>query len=220
MCRWHIRQGRKLLGKRNEYCRRDSIYSSVPERLMQAQRATLLGLAITVCCLALILTSCGDPIGGTGKSAVFLSVSAPDGSQFSVFADVYDASLPGGVGSDTADVVIQSIYKNQTDPPDTVFADVIIDEYRVTYYRYDGNTNVPEPFVRPLNISVPAGEETELNFVILRADAKLKSPLKELAFGGGEGQIWFNAVVEFFGEDLAGNAVDAKTVITITASDS
>lgn len=187
---------------------------------MQVQRSRLWGLAVTVCCIALLLTSCGEPIGGSGKSAVFLSVSAPGGTQFSVFADVYNDSLPGGVGSDTADVVIKSIYKNQTDTPTTVFADVIIEEYRVTYFRYDGNTNVPDPFVRPLNISVPAGGETSLNFVILRADAKLKSPLKELAFGGGEGQIWFNAVVEFFGEDLAGNAVDAKTVITIMATDS
>lgn len=186
---------------------------------MQAQRFTLWGLAITTCCIALILTACGDPIGGSGKSAVFLSVSAPGGTQFSVFADVYNAALPGGVGPDTADVVIKSIYKNQTEPPATVFADVIIEEYRVTYFRYDGNTNVPEPFVRPLNISVPSGGETALNFVVLRGDAKLKSPLKELAFGGGEGEIWFNAVVEFFGEDLAGNAVEAKTVITIRAAD-
>lgn len=196
---------------------RGGVYSSVPGRIMRAQRATLLGLVIIVCCSALILTSCGDPIGDNGKSPVMLVVGTGDvwGKQ----VDVYTPSVSGGVTDEAFEVTIRSIYKNQVDPPTTVFADVLIQEYRVTYYRPDGNTNVPEPFVNPLQALVPAAGEATLNILLLRRDAKLQSPLKELAFGGGEGEIHLNAVVEFYGEDLAGNAVATDTVITIWAAD-
>ena len=54
---------------------------------------------------------------------------------------------------------------------------------------------------------------------IVRSSAKLLSPLREMAFGGGEGVIYMNALVKFYGKDLAGNAVSDEMTIPIEAKD-
>jgi hypothetical protein len=162
-----------------------------------------------------LVTSCGEPIGDGGKSPVFLYAHSPE--DFAVVCDVYTSG--GNPTADTADIVIESIYKNQTDTPTTEFATVTIEEYRVHYYRFDGNPNVPEPFTRPLRLDLPGGGDLNLNFIVVRAMAKQQSPLKELAFGGGEGEIWLTAHVEFYGQDLAGNAVSADVDISVKAAD-
>jgi len=185
---------------------------------MQVQRSTFLCLIITLLLLSLMLVSCGESVGGNGKSPVFLVASGGDVVGMQI--DVYDPTYPGGVADDFFEVTIKSIYKNQSDPPNTTFADVILQEYRVTYYRADGNTNVPDPFLVQLSGIIPAGGEYELNLLLVRSDAKLKSPLKELAFGGGEGEIHLQAVIDFFGEDLMGNHVSTTMVVIIDALDS
>lgn len=170
--------------------------------------------------VAAALSACGSPAGGDGKSPVFLIAEGKD--LWGITADVYNPTSPGGVSDDYAEITVKSEFKNptyQTSPPDGVYADVILQEYRVTYYRVDGNPNVPEPFVIQLGSRVPAGGETDINTLLVRRDAKLKSPLKELAFGGGEGSIEISAVVDFFGEDLMGNHVSTRTVLSINFSD-
>jgi hypothetical protein len=153
-----------------------------------------------------------------GKSPIFLSVEAQD--IYGISCDVYQPGSPGNVQRDQVRVNIKSIYKNQTNPPTTQFADVLLSEQRVTFYRYDGNPNVPEPFMIPLeNNLVPNGGELDLEIIVIRASAKLQSPLKELAFGGGEGEIYLSALVEFFGEDLMGNAASGSITIPIWARD-
>lgn len=177
---------------------------------------------MTLVLLSIMLVSCGESVGGNGKSPVFLVVGDPGGTDtLGVLVDVYTPTVPSGVTDTRYDsFTIESIYKNQTESPTSRFADVIITEYRVTYYRVDGNPNVPDPFMMHISMRVPAGSTgTVENIPIMLASAKLESPLKELAFGGGEGEIYFNAVVEFFGEDLMGNAVSCKTVVLVLASD-
>jgi hypothetical protein len=152
-----------------------------------------------------------------GKSPVFLVANVQD--PYLVASDVYTPGVPGNVTDDNKRVNIRSIYKNQINPPSTTFADIIIEEYRVQYFRTDGNPNVPEPFLELGSHLLPGGGSLNLEILVIRADAKLKSPLKELAFGGGEGEIMFTALVEFYGEDLAGNEVSTSVVIPITAKD-
>ncbi len=170
-------------------------------------------------CLSALLLSCGDPIGGPGTSQVFLSVQAKEG-EWGVVCDVYDPSLAGNVGWDLASLIVKSIYRDPTGSTQTDFADVILQEQRVTYFRADGNPNVPEPFQISLNGgTVPNGGELELSTPIVRAGAKLKSPLKELAFGGGEGEIYMEALVQYYGKDLAGNSAYGEITIPIWAKD-
>ena len=185
--------------------------------MLKIQRHTLAAWLLLLCFAATMLASCENSAVGDGKSPVFLVFGSDD--IWGKTVDVYSPGVSGGVTDEVFEATITSIYKNQTDTPTTVFADVLIQEYRVTYYRADGNPNVPEPFVNQLQAPLPAGGEITLNIMLLRKGAKLKSPLKELAFGGGEGEIHMQAALEFFGEDLAGNAVSTKGVVTVWASD-
>jgi hypothetical protein len=69
------------------------------------------------------------------------------------------------------------------------------------------------------NNTITAGSELDLEIVVVPREAKLKSPLIDLAFGGGEGTIQMEAVVEFFGEDLMGNKVTASIRLLVFAED-
>lgn len=165
--------------------------------------------------VVLLLTSCGESIGGEGKSAVFLSadVQAP----YLVACDVYLPGTRSHVADDVKNVNIRSIYKGTSTT--TRFADVLLDEYRVEYFRLDGSPKVPAPFVELGQHLLAGGGTLSLQILVIRADAKLKSPLKELAFGGGEGEIMFTAHITFYGNDLAGNAVQTEVDIPVTARD-
>ncbi|PIE36182.1 hypothetical protein CSA56_01105 [candidate division KSB3 bacterium] len=172
-------------------------------------------LCVGVCFL---LVSCGEPVGGSGQSAVFLSAQAAD--PYAVACDVYNPSVSGNVALDVIHVIVKSVYRDPSGSTTSNFADVLLKEQRVTYTRYDGNPDVPEPFVVVLpNNPVPNGGELDLEILIVRADAKLESPLKELAFGGGEGEILLTGHVEFYGEDLAGNSAYCSIEIPIIAKD-
>lgn len=174
---------------------------------------------IFLLCIASLVVSCGEPIGGTNKSPVMLVVTSQE-DPYAVWCDVYTPSASGGVSLTTHNVIIKSIWKNQSNPPTTPFADILLQEQRVHFFRFDGNPNVPDPFMVLLpNNTIPAGGELNLEIVVVPKEAKLKSPLKELALGGGEGSIQMSAVVEFFGEDLAGNAVSANITLLVFAED-
>ena len=167
--------------------------------------------------LMIMLESCQEPAAGMGKSPVYLTTEPQD--VWGLYVDVYNPVLPGGVSDETFWITIASHYKDPTGATASDYATVYIYEYRVTYYRLDGNPNVPEPFMMHLNSKVEGGSTLELETVVLRSDAKLKSPLKELVFGGGEGYIQLNAVIEFFGEDLMDNKLTTKFVLYMRVSD-
>lgn len=166
----------------------------------------------------IFLSSCGDPLGGEGNSQVFLTLTTPSGSPVNIVADVFTPGIPGNVTDDFADFTITSVPKNAN--AITQASDVVLNQQNVTYIRADGNPEVPAPFTRFIGgILVPAGGSVDQNLLVLPASAKLKPPLSDLAFGGGDGQIFLTAVVELFGEDLAGNPVSVKGTIGITARD-
>jgi hypothetical protein len=149
-----------------------------------------------------------------------LVVKPREGDPYPVWCDVYTPTAMGGVTDTTYWVTIRSIWKNQTTPPTTPFADIMFQEMRVHFFRYDGNPNVPDPFMVLLpNNTLEAGGTLDLEIFMVPREAKLKSPLKELIFGGGEGTIQMGAVVEFFGEDLAGNAVSTSITLLVIAED-
>lgn len=163
----------------------------------------------------LVVNGCQEPVGGMGRSPVFLTAQPQD--TWAVLSDVYDATYTGKTTFDTHWVTITSTYKNPSLA--STFADVYLSEYRVTYYRLDGSTKVPDPFTVQFTGVVPAGGTLDHETVVVTKEAKLKPPLRELAFGGGEGIIYMNAVIEYFGEDLMGNKVSVKYVLPIQAAD-
>lgn len=191
--------------------------ASLVRRMVMKTRVLIprVWLSLFVGGVLLLMGGCQEPVGGMGKSPVILTITGQ--SAWGLYVDVYNSSIVGKVADEQFWVTIKSTYRN----PDltSTFADVYLSEYRVTYYRIDGSTDVPEPFTVHFTGAVPAGGTYDHQTLVLRKEAKLKSPLKELAFGGGEGVIDLNAVVEFFGEDLMGNKVSAKYVLYMRAMD-
>jgi hypothetical protein len=178
-------------------------------------RCVSYGLLLLGC--SSILVSCGDPIGGAGTSPVFVTARAKDG-EGGGFSDVYNPS--GYPTMDKAWVTFDSRYRDPSDVTTTDFADVMFDSMVVTYFRYDSNPNVPEPFQYAINNTLlPEGGTLDMEIPIVLAKAKAKSPLKELAFGGGEGIIYMQAKIDFYGKDVAGNKIHCDVTFNIEASD-
>jgi hypothetical protein len=165
--------------------------------------------------LIFLVGSCGEPVGGMGKSPVYLTTKGQNAWAMAV--DVYNPAVTGGVSDDLFWITITSNYKNSELA--TPYADVILQEYRVSYYRADGRLPVPDPFVVHFSGTVPAGGTYDHETIVLRRDAKLESPLRELVFGGGEGYIDLNAIIDFYGEDLMGNEVSARYNLLLKVSD-
>ena len=171
-----------------------------------------------VLCCSSVLWSCGDPVGGSGTSEVFITVQGV--TPWGIPVDVYNPAISGNVELDVTNVKFNSRYRDPSGSTITDLADVLIQEQRVTYFRYDGNPNVPEPFLYPVpNMLVPAGGTLDLEIPIVLAKAKLESPLKELAFGGGEGEIQLQAKVDFYGKDVSGNSVHCYVTLSMIAKD-
>lgn len=177
------------------------------------------GIFVWVVGCFIFLNSCGEPYGGSGNSQVFLTIEGTD--IFGITSDVFDPTIPGNVEDDFVEFTITSIPKNSRviEEPGQP-SDVILNQQNVTYIRPDGNPEVPPPFTRFIgNIIVPTGGSTDINILILPATSKLKPPLSDLAFGGGDGEIFLTAVIELFGEDFAGNPISVKGTMSIIAKD-
>lgn len=109
---------------------------------------------------------------------------------------------------------------NPTTPTPVNF--VTIERYRVEYRRADGRrepgVDVPFPFDEA--VTVTAGlEVVDVEFVLVRASAKLEPPLRALANAGGAIIINTMAEVTFFGRDQTGVAMHATGRISVHFGD-
>ena len=125
---------------------------------------------------------------------------------------------------DIGQVALRAIVKNAIEGADQRFNDVKISRYRVSYVRNDGGSLVPAPFVRSVDLLVPAGGgATALqNFVVFQADAVRQQPFVSLLpqDGGrdpetGRQIVRMDLIMDFFGETLAGSNVAGRTRSTL-----
>ncbi|HET7706483.1 MAG TPA: hypothetical protein VFM36_10380 [Thermoanaerobaculia bacterium] len=125
---------------------------------------------------------------------------------------------------DIGQVALRAIVKNAIEGADQRFNDVKISRYRVSYVRNDGGSLVPAPFVRSVDLLVPAGGgATALqNFVVFQADAVRQQPFVSLLpqNGGrdpetGRQIVRMDVIMDFFGETLAGSNVAGRTRFTL-----
>lgn len=182
------------------------------------KRVARVWMALLLVGLTIGAGSCGDPASGGGASAVFLVVEGDD--LYETRADVYDAGTSSRVADTVVDVKIKAYGKDPSDNTTlSIYSDVMIEEYQITYYRTDGNPNVPAPVTIPCSVRVSTTQEATMELIVLTRDSKLQSPLKELAFGGGEGTIMMGAVFKFFGKDLSGNHITADYTLFVIAGD-
>ena len=93
-----------------------------------------------------------------------------------------------------------------------------ISRYHVAYRRSDGRNapgvDVPFPFDGAGTVTV-TDKDASMGFVLVRIQAKLESPLKNLRQGGGATAISTIADITFYGRDQVGNTISATGSIQV-----
>ena len=96
---------------------------------------------------------------------------------------------------------------------------VKINQYRISYVRTDGGTQVPAPFNRSISITVATGGSGEsTTFIAFQPDALSQAPFAALLpqNGGRDPQtgrpvVQMDVILDVFGETLAGERVSGST---------
>ncbi len=122
-----------------------------------------------------------------------------------------------------ADAAIVSFTAQPLDPEPLLgtshYNDIMVTRYVVSYTRSDGKNqegiDVPYAFDGAMSARVPIETETDVNFIVVRAVAKLEPPLINLASGRGEGELKVTARIDFYGQDTVGKTVKATGYLTI-----
>ena len=143
-----------------------------------------------------------------------------------LFSDVCDldtTTLSCSVTNDNAEVVLSAQPKDFAQLESAV-QDIIFYRYRVTYIRADGRNvpgvDVPYPFDGASNFRVPIdGTDITRVFMIVRPQAKLETPLKEMVGAGGSTALSVLARVDFYGRDVAGRDLMVSGTLNITFAD-
>jgi hypothetical protein len=101
----------------------------------------------------------------------------------------------------------------------TAFQDIIVNRYRVDYFRPNGRNvpgvDVPYGIDGTMNVRVVAGGSSTGTIVIVRHEAKREPPLAELDNGQSEDVLTANAQIRCFGQDVAGHTVSATGYLEI-----
>jgi len=191
-------------------------------------RRTLgLGLLVAV---AAGVSGCSSTVR-EGRSPAYLIVQhieAASGAEDDDFSDELssDVLTNGTVFEDLARATFRLGLKDigpagaPTSPTANNF--ITVNRYAVTFRRTDGrNTpgvDVPHSFEGAATVTVSSTDAT-MSFVIVRTQAKVESPLKELTNGGAIRTISTIADITFYGRDQVGNDVAVSGSISVNFSD-
>jgi len=166
-----------------------------------------------------------------GRSSAYLvveSLEAASGAADDEFSGELssDVVTNGTVYEDLARVTLSLALKNigppgaPTSPTSNNF--ITVNRYTVNFRRTDGrNTpgvDVPYPFEGAGTVTVTSTEAT-LPFVLVRAQSKVESPLKDLRAGGASRVISTIADITFYGRDQVGNDVSVNAAISVNFAD-
>lgn len=191
------------------------------------QRTVGVGLLATVAAGTL---GCSDTVR-EGRSPAYLivqSLQAASGAEDDQFSDELssDVLTAGGVAEDLGRVTFRlglrdiGAVGSPTSPTSNNF--ITVNRYTVTFRRTDGrNTpgvDVPYPFEGAGTVTV-TGTDATMAFVVVRAQAKVESPLRELSGGGAMRTISTIADITFYGRDQVGNDVSITGSISVNFSD-
>ncbi len=182
--------------------------------------------------------ACGGELMRTGRSPVFLTVesmtaTAGGGGAQSAFllSDVQvlvDETVNGvtrKVPTIFNDTLTASIRANEKNPSATAtpINSVTLTRYHVDFRRADGrNTpgvDVPFSFDGGLGVNIGPGSIVQVGIEIVRHQAKLEPPLRNLSGGGGQMFISTIAEVTFYGRDQNGNEVTVTGRIDVQFGD-
>jgi hypothetical protein len=186
-------------------------------------------LAAVVCGLS--ITSCAD-LARTGTGPAYLiidSVAASrGGSSSATFTNNLESDVVtrSSVFSDIGQARIRAVMKNalSTTAPSPINS-ITLTRYRVHYRRTDGQNqqgiDVPYDIEGGTTATVEVGSDTPtvVGFDLVRLQAKLERPLRNLVGAGGLIVISTIAEVTFYGADQAGNDVSITGSIDVKFAD-
>lgn len=173
----------------------------------------------------LITTGACAAAGQAGKSSAYLvveSLLAASGANPGEFGGTLasDVITSGGILEDPARATFRLVMKDPalaTSPVNWI----TLRGYRVSFSRTDGRNrpgiDVPHAFDGALTATI--SETQSVDLVLVRAQAKLESPLRALVGAGGAIAIATFADVIFYGADQAGNDVTVSARISVTFAD-
>jgi hypothetical protein len=196
-------------------------------------RRLIAGLGVVL--TAVIAPGCGDTVRSSRSPAylILTDLSAEAGCFDEEESNELssDVQTGGGVCEDIGIVTLRVALKDIGQPGSAVGPTannvITVTRHRVNFRRTDGrNTpgvDVPWPFEGAGTVTVTT-DDTELSFVLVRAQAKLESPLRQLADAafaglGGAGLISTIADVTFYGHDQVGNEVAVTGSISVNFAD-
>jgi hypothetical protein len=202
-------------------------------------------LAVAVCVVT--ASGCGSDLLRTGRSPLILvinSITGASGSDPGNFVSNLQSDVqvlvPQTVNgeevmvptlfNDLVRVNLAAVAKNQsgvlpggTTPPTSALNNITVTRYRVTFRRSDGrNTpgvDVPFGIDGVVTVTIPAGGTGEATFDIVRHQAKLDPPLRNLVGFKGLGFITTVADITLWGHDQSGNEVTVSGSIDVQFSD-
>ena len=186
------------------------------------------GLGAVLCLLGAV--ACNDLVQASRSSTILVIErigAAGGGTPDDPIATLLnsDVLLNGSVFPDIGRVTTRLAFKSpgtSENPASPTSANwVTVTGYRVVYRRTDGRNragvDVPYPFEGGMTMTTIDISSAE--FTLVRAQAKLESPLIELRFGGGAVTISVIAELTFFGHDQTGAAITAEGTIGINFAD-
>ena len=185
--------------------------------------AAAAGLALA----AIGAAACGTDFQREGQSSSYLVIQVLQGSRCEgTMTPVLrsDVITEGGVCEDNGEVTMGAAMRNVANPVGPTENNVItVNRYHVAYRRSDGrNTpgvDVPFDFDGAVTFSIRPGETASIPFSLVRAQAKLESPLMALRFGGNGVVISTIADVTFYGRDQAGHETNVTGKISVNFAD-
>lgn len=172
--------------------------------------------------------SCGQLNSESGRSPSYLVIAsltgAPGGATAGTFSTVLQSDVwEDGIYEDLGRVTLRMALKNASatiSPTDTNA--ITVTRYHVEFKRSDGRNTpgVDVPYAFDGAATGTAGSsDAVLTFALVRAQAKLESPLKALRNGGGAMIISTIAEITFYGKDQNGNDVSVMGSISVTFAD-
>jgi hypothetical protein len=182
---------------------------------------------------ALGVSACGSDEARQGQASSYLIISELSGqgvtgagSGAGTFTPVLrsDVQTHGSVFEDNGRVTMTAAMRDVTNPNDPTTNNLItVTRYRVVFRRSDGrNTQgveVPYAFDGAVTFTVGPGDQASVPFSLVRAQAKLESPLMNLRGLGGSVLISTIADVTFYGRDQAGRETSVTGQISVNFAD-
>jgi hypothetical protein len=198
---------------------------------------TFVRAAVAVACL-FPAAGCGGELLRTGRAPMYLVVTQVAGdargegeetsflqSDVQTLVETTVNGVPikvPTVFNDNAVVHLRIEQKN-TQFPTVPLNAVTMTRYRVVYRRTDGRnapgTDVPHPIEGGLTTTIYPDTEGSVSFEVVRHQAKLEPPLKNLTGFGGLGFISAIAEITLWGRDQNGNDVVATASLDVHFAD-